>query len=76
MTKRSSSHGRMRILSTGDVVAGDIAAVSGIENIMIGDTLADPENPVALPRITVDEPAISMTIGVNTSPMAGRGGGD
>ena len=43
---------------------------------MIGDTLADPENPVALPRITVDEPAIAMTIGVNTSPMAGRGGGD
>ena len=43
---------------------------------MIGDTLADVENPVALPRITVDEPAISMTIGVNTSPLAGRGGGD
>lgn len=59
-----------------EVVAGDIAAISGIEDIMIGDTLADPENPVALPRITVDEPALSMTIGVNTSPMAGRGGGD
>lgn len=42
---------------------------------MIGDTLADPENPVALPAITVDEPAISMTIGVNTSPLAGRNGG-
>ncbi|WP_080795629.1 translational GTPase TypA [Corynebacterium pacaense] len=59
-----------------EVVAGDIAAVSGIEDIMIGDTLADLEHPVALPRITVDDPAISMTIGVNTSPMAGRGGGD
>ena len=59
-----------------EMIAGDIAAISGIEDIMIGDTLADPENPVALPRITVDEPAISMTIGVNTSPMAGRGGGD
>ena len=59
-----------------EVIAGDIAAISGIEDIMIGDTLADTENPVALPRITVDEPAISMTIGVNTSPMAGRGGGD
>lgn len=58
------------------VIAGDIAAVSGIDEIMIGDTLADVDNPVALPRITVDEPAISMTIGVNTSPMAGRGGGD
>ena len=59
-----------------EVIAGDIAAVSGIDEIMIGDTLADVDNPVALPRITVDEPAISMTIGVNTSPMAGRGGGD
>ncbi|MCS4534933.1 translational GTPase TypA [Corynebacterium sp. HS2168-gen11] len=58
------------------MIAGDIAAISGIDNIMIGDTLADIENPVALPRITVDEPAISMTIGVNTSPLAGRGGGD
>ena len=58
------------------MIAGDIAAISGIDNIMIGDTLADIENPVALPRITVDEPAISMTIGVNTSPLAGKGGGD
>ena len=58
------------------MIAGDIAAISGIDNIMIGDTLADVENPVALPRITVDEPAISMTIGVNTSPLAGKGGGD
>ncbi|MCS4489893.1 translational GTPase TypA [Corynebacterium sp. ES2794-CONJ1] len=63
--------------STNDeMVAGDIAAISGIDNIMIGDTLADIEHPVALPRITVDEPAISMTIGVNTSPLAGKGGGD
>lgn len=56
-------------------IAGDIVAISGISDVMIGDTIADPENPEALPRITVDEPAISMTIGVNTSPMAGRGGG-
>ena len=55
--------------------AGDIVAVAGIPDIMIGDTLADLENPVALPAITVDEPAISMTIGVNTSPLAGRNGG-
>lgn len=59
-----------------EVIAGDIAAISGIDEIMIGDTLADVDNPIALPRITVDEPAISMTIGVNTSPLAGRGGGD
>ncbi|HEX7739315.1 MAG TPA: EF-Tu/IF-2/RF-3 family GTPase, partial [Marmoricola sp.] len=52
---------------------GDIVAIAGIPDIMIGDTLADPENPVALPKIVVDEPAISMTIGTNTSPLAGRG---
>ncbi len=52
---------------------GDIVAIAGIPEIMIGETLADPENPVALPLITVDEPAISMTIGTNTSPLAGRG---
>ena len=68
--------GTTRVPAEGEVVAGDIAAISGIDEIMIGDTLADPENPEALPRITVDEPAISMTIGVNTSPLAGRGGGD
>ncbi|MET7437261.1 translational GTPase TypA [Streptomyces sp. NPDC004082] len=52
---------------------GDICAVAGIPDIMIGETLADPENPIALPLITVDEPAISMTIGTNTSPLVGRG---
>lgn len=53
-------------------VAGDIVAVAGFSDIMIGDTLADLENPVALPRITVDQPAISVTIGTNTSPLVGR----
>src|SRR5690349_6944916 len=52
---------------------GDIVAIAGMADIMIGETLADPENPQALPLITVDEPAISMTIGTNTSPLAGRG---
>ncbi|AWB82174.1 translational GTPase TypA [Corynebacterium yudongzhengii] len=70
------TEGMERTSTDEEVIAGDIAAVSGIDEIMIGDTLADPETPEALPRITVDEPAISMTIGVNTSPMAGRGGGD
>jgi GTP-binding protein len=51
---------------------GDIIAVAGIAEIMIGDTLADADDPRPLPRITVDEPAISMTIGTNTSPMVGR----
>ncbi|QUQ69105.1 translational GTPase TypA [Kutzneria sp. CA-103260] len=55
--------------------AGDLVAIAGIQDITIGDTLADAENPEPLPRITVDEPAISMTIGVNTSPLAGRNGG-
>ncbi|MEV0686162.1 translational GTPase TypA [Nocardia sp. NPDC050378] len=53
-------------------VAGDIVAIAGISDIMIGDTLADVENPVALPRISVDEPAISVVIGTNTSPLVGR----
>jgi GTP-binding protein len=52
--------------------AGDIIAVAGIGDIMIGETLADPDDPRPLPLITVDEPAISMTIGINSSPLAGR----
>jgi GTP-binding protein len=51
---------------------GDIMAVAGIPQIMIGETLADAENPIPLPLITVDEPAISMTLGTNTSPFVGR----
>jgi GTP-binding protein len=51
---------------------GDIVAIAGIPDITIGETLADLEDPQPLPLITVDEPAISMTIGTNTSPMAGR----
>ncbi|HEY7482866.1 MAG TPA: translational GTPase TypA [Streptosporangiaceae bacterium] len=51
---------------------GDIIAIAGIPDIMIGDTLADPEDPRPLPLITVDEPAISMTFGTNTGPMASR----
>jgi GTP-binding protein len=53
---------------------GDIVAVAGIPEITIGETLADIENPIALPVITVDEPSISMTIGINTSPLAGKSG--
>ncbi len=51
---------------------GDIIAVAGISDIMIGETLADAEDPRPLPLITVDEPAVSVTIGVNSSPLAGR----
>jgi GTP-binding protein len=52
--------------------AGDIVAVAGIENITIGETIADMNDPRALPVITVDDPAISMTIGTNTSPLVGK----
>src|SRR5213082_969547 len=54
---------------------GDIIAVAGIPDITIGETLADPDDPRPLPLITVDEPAISMTIGANSSPLAGRAKG-
>jgi len=53
---------------------GDIVAVAGIADITIGETLTDPDDPRPLPLIKVDDPAISMTIGINTSPLAGRGG--
>jgi GTP-binding protein len=53
---------------------GDIIAVAGFETITLGETLADADNPIALPLITVDEPSISMTIGINTSPLAGQSG--
>jgi GTP-binding protein len=53
---------------------GDIVAIAGIPDITIGETLSDPADPRPLPLITVDEPSISMTIGINTSPLAGRAG--
>ena len=53
---------------------GEIIAVAGIAEVTIGETLADPEDPRPLPVITVDEPSISITLGINTSPMAGREG--
>jgi GTP-binding protein len=53
---------------------GDLVAVAGFEDITIGETLADLDDPRPLPVITVDEPALSMTIGINTSPIAGREG--
>ena len=54
--------------------AGEIVALAGLEGIAIGETLADPENPVALEPIRVEEPTVRMTFGVNTSPMTGREG--
>jgi len=57
-----------------EVAAGDIVAVAGIESISIGETLTDPENPVALPSISVEEPTVQMAFGVNTSPFTGKEG--
>jgi GTP-binding protein len=54
--------------------AGEVAVVAGIPEVTIGETLADPDNPEALPLLDVDEPALAMTIGVNTSPLAGISG--
>ena len=53
---------------------GEIIAIAGIEEITIGETLADTEDPRPLPVITIDEPSLSMTIGINTSPLAGKDG--
>ena len=53
---------------------GEIIAVAGIPEVTIGETLADPDDPRPLPVITVDEPSLSMTVGINTSPLAGREG--
>jgi GTP-binding protein len=50
---------------------GEIIAIAGIPEITIGDTLADPDDPTSLPPVMVDEPALGMTIGINTSPLAG-----
>jgi GTP-binding protein len=54
--------------------AGDIVVVAGLEEVAIGETLADPQNPMALPAIQVEEPTLRMTFGVSTSPLAGRDG--
>jgi GTP-binding protein len=55
---------------------GEIIAVAGLADVTIGETLADLDNPLALPVIHVDDPSLSVTIGINTSPLAGQGGGD
>jgi len=54
--------------------AGDVICLAGIDDITIGETIADQENPVAIPPIAIDEPTVSMIFGVNTSPVAGRDG--
>jgi len=57
-----------------EVAAGDIAAVSGIRDMVIGDTIADPATPEALSRIAIEDPTVQMTFAVNTSPCSGKEG--
>lgn len=59
---------------TDELGAGDLFVVAGFPEVEIGDTFADPVDPVPLPRLTVDEPVLKMTFGVNTSPLSGRDG--
>jgi GTP-binding protein len=64
----------IRFAEQEEVQTGDIAVLSGIEDIKIGDTVCSKDSPKALPRITVDEPTVSMKFSINTSPLAGREG--
>jgi GTP-binding protein len=64
----------LRRVEAHDAGAGEIAAVAGIPDITIGETLADPADPRPLPLIAVEEPALGMTVGINTAPLAGRSG--
>ena len=67
-------HEGLKRVAVDEAQAGEIVVLAGLEDISIGETLADPENPVALPAIRVEEPTVRMTFGVNTSPFAGREG--
>jgi GTP-binding protein len=67
-------HQGLKRVEVEEALAGEIVALAGLEGIAIGETLADPENPVSLPPIKVEEPTVRMTFGVNTSPFSGREG--
>ncbi len=67
----TENHERVEVDEAGP---GELIAVAGLDDVTIGETLADPEDPRPLPVITVDEPSLAMTIGINTSPLAGREG--
>ncbi len=64
----------LRRVEVEHVGTGDIVSVAGIDGVSIGDTIADPDNPVGLVPLTVDEPTLTVLVGVNTSPFAGREG--
>ena len=67
-------HEGLRRVEVPAAEAGDIVAIAGLEEIAIGETLADPEHPVALPVIQVEKPTVQMSFGVNTSPLTGKEG--
>jgi GTP-binding protein len=67
-------HQGLKRVEVEEASAGEIVALAGLEGIAIGETLADPDNPIALPTIKVEEPTVRMTFGVNTSPFSGREG--
>ncbi|OGO35967.1 MAG: GTP-binding protein TypA [Chloroflexi bacterium RBG_16_57_11] len=67
-------HQGLKRIEVDSAQAGEIVALAGLEGIAIGETLADPDNPIALPTIRVEEPTVRMTFGVNTSPFSGREG--
>jgi GTP-binding protein len=73
VTKLFAFDGLKRV-EIAQAAAGDIVCLAGIEDITIGETIADPEQRLAIPAIAVDEPTVSMIFGVNTSPVAGRDG--
>jgi GTP-binding protein len=73
VTKLYTFEGLKRIDAT-EAAAGDIICLAGIEDIMIGETIADAESPTPIATIAIDEPTVSMIFGVNTSPFAGRDG--
>jgi len=64
----------LKVVPTEECMPGDIVVIAGIEDVCIGDTICTKETPKALPRISVDEPTVSMRFGINTSPLAGREG--
>jgi GTP-binding protein len=68
-------HEGLKHVEVDEAKAGEIVVLAGLKDVSIGETLADPENPVALPAIHVEEPTVRMTFGVNTSPFAGCEGG-
>ena len=73
VTKLYAFDGLKRV-DISDAAAGDIVCLAGIEDITIGETIADAEHRIAIPPVAIDEPTVSMIFGVNTSPMSGRDG--